>query len=219
MAECHRGSYREAPFVREQRAPRAKKRISCEILLDDSRYSGIVLDLSATGLWVQTSAKFVRATATNDTGVAVTLNLSVPGKDQNVTIRALVKRKKFVPPQFLGFDHGGLGLEVIDPTPEFFDLVAEIAPDQAEAVEVERAKWTKRRAKGNASSAEAAAATRTDGEAKEPTPAKRFRIHVVETTSGMKKTYLVSCASEEEASAQVVEQLGDAWQLLFIERV
>jgi hypothetical protein len=47
---------------------------------------------------------------------------------------------------------------------------------------------------------------------------KRFRIHAVETRTGRKNTFLVTCASEQEASDQVLEQLGDEWKVLFVER-
>ena len=40
-----------------ERAPRKKKRISCEIISSNSRYTGIVIDISATGLFVQTNVK------------------------------------------------------------------------------------------------------------------------------------------------------------------
>ncbi|MFQ5417560.1 MAG: PilZ domain-containing protein [Myxococcota bacterium] len=205
--------------MREYRAPRAKKRISCEIVLEDSRYSGIVLDLSATGLWVQTNAKFVQATTAARARVTVTVNLSVAGRDERVTVCARVARKKIVPPQFLGLAHGGLGLAVIDPSPAFFDFVAEISPEQAEAVSIERAKQEKRAGETDIPREGTAGAGSNNGAVEKPAPAKRFRIHAVETTSGKKSTYLVSCATEDEASAQVIEQLGVAWQVLFIERI
>jgi hypothetical protein len=49
--------------------------------------------------------------------------------------------------------------------------------------------------------------------------AKSFRIHAVETATGRRNTYVASCDSEDEASEQVLEQLGDEWQVIFVERV
>jgi hypothetical protein len=47
---------------------------------------------------------------------------------------------------------------------------------------------------------------------------QRFRIHAVEASSGKKNTFLATCDSEQAASDQALEQLGDAWQILFVER-
>jgi len=40
----------------ERRSDRIKRRVTCELLVDGRRYRGIVLDLSETGVFVQTEA-------------------------------------------------------------------------------------------------------------------------------------------------------------------
>jgi hypothetical protein len=188
--------------VRTNRAPRSKKRISCEIIVGGSRYAGIVLDLSATGMWVQTNVKSSQKSLSNSKAV-VTVNLTLARSGLTATVECRVARVKTMPPQFLGMQHGGIGLVVIEPSDDFLEIVASLSPEQADAVEAYRKQVETERL---------AARRAAD------TP-KRFRVHAVETNTGEKSTYLAMAASEEQASAEVVAQLGDAFQVLFVERV
>jgi hypothetical protein len=184
--------------VDKRSAPRTKKRMSCEINVDDARHSGIVLDISATGLFVQTNVK-------PSPGIVATLRLSLPGQKEPVAMKARVARKKMVPPQLLAVAGGGVGFAITEPAEAYLDFVAQMSPEDAEAVAKERAKDENRADRGKA-----------PGKRREAAP-KRFRIHAVETRTGRKNTFLTTCASEQEASDQVLEQLGEEWKVLFIE--
>jgi len=186
--------------------------MSCEIEVHGDRHSGIVLDVSASGLFVQTNVK-------PTPGTFATLRLSLPGERETVTMRARVARKKTVPPQLLAVAGGGLGFAIMEPAEAYLDFVAEISPEHAEAVALERAKAAQRKVSGAAVAKppQDAGGGRPSDRKREQAP-KRYRIHAVETSSGRRNTYLVTCASEQEASDQVLEQLGDAWKVLFIER-
>jgi hypothetical protein len=199
--------------VGDRRAPRTKRRISCEINVDGARHSGIVLDLSATGLFVQTNMK-PRA------GAIVVLGLSLPGEKEPVLMEARVARKKAVPPQLLTIARGGVGFAITKPAEEYLDFVAEMSPEHSEAVAMERAKIGVRAGSDGegAQPSDRAGGRKGPGQKSEAAP-KRFRIHVVEVSTGSKKTYLTTCATEQQASDQVLEQLGDEWKVLFIERV
>jgi hypothetical protein len=204
------------------RAPRAKKRMSCEINVNDARYTGIVVDVSASGLFVQTSVK-------PSPGIVAVLRLSLPGGKEPVAMKARVARKRMVPRELLAVAGGGVGFAIIEPSEAYLDYVAAISPEQAEAVARQRAK---NRGKGGKPSGSAAAGAVGAAGARPPERAaggkapdgkreeapKRFRIHAVETSTGRKNSFLVTCASEQEASDQVLEQLGDEWKVLFIER-
>ena len=185
------------------RAPRTKKRMSCEINVNGSRSSGIVLDISATGLFVQTNVK-------PRPGMIAMLQLALPGEKEPVIMKARVARKKMVPPQLLAVAGGGVGFAITEPAEAYLDFVAEISPEDAEAVARARASGGKRAGSG-------AGRGREPGEKREEAP-KRFRIHAVETSTGRKNSYLVSCATEQEANDQVLDQLGEEWKILFIER-
>jgi hypothetical protein len=188
--------------VSSNRAPRHKKRISCELTVGDSQYAGIVLDLSATGMWVQMNAKISQKSLSDSKGV-VTVNLTLVGSELTTTVKCRVARMKTVPPQFLGLQHGGIGVVVIEPSDDFLEMVASLSPEQADAVEVYRKLVEPERL-----------AARPAADLPKP-----FRVHVVETNTAEKKTYIAMAASEEQASAEVVAQLGDAFQVLFVERI
>jgi hypothetical protein len=140
-------------------------------------------------------------------GTVVKLTLSIPGLKEPVVLGARVARKKAVPHQLLTVAGGGVGFAITETADAYLDFVAKMSPEHAEAVALERAKC-----EGDASE------TNEPGEKNAEAP-RRFRIHAVKTTNGRRRTYLATCATEEEANAKVLEHLGDEWKVLFIERV
>jgi hypothetical protein len=181
--------------MRDARAPRQRKRISCELIVNGSKYSGIVLDVSASGMFVQTTVK-------PGPGDGVTVKLKVPGSDEAISVDTRVARKKMVPPQLLAVAQGGIGLAVARPVASYLDFVAAMGPEHAEFVSKERGRRPPARR------------VRQPG-ADSP---KRFRVHAVEASSGRKNSYLMTAASEQQASERVLEELGDEWKVLFVER-
>ena len=188
------------------RAPRKKKRLSCEIVSNESRYSGIAIDISATGLFVQTNVKPMP-------GSPVEIRLSLPGVAAPVAMRARVARKKVVPAELLTLAQGGIGLSLEQPADAYLDFVAGLSPEHAEAVARIRA-----RAGAVDRGGDTGEGARPGGGASGAPAIMRFRIHAVEAATGKRNTFLASCASEREASDEVLKQLGDDWQVLFIER-
>lgn len=185
--------------------------MSCEINAAGARYSGIVIDLSATGLFVQTNVK-------PSPGTVVMLALSLPGEAEPVIMEARVARKKMVPPQLLAVAGGGVGFAITEPAEAYLDFVASISPEHAEAAATARAKGGVRAGSGagGAPPSDGAGGRKGPGE-KSGEASKRFRIHAVEVSTGKKRTFLTTCATEQEASNQVLEQLGDEWKVLCIE--
>jgi Tfp pilus assembly protein PilZ len=181
--------------MRDVRAPRQRKRISCELIVNDSRYSGIILDISATGMFIQTTLK-------PGAGEGVTVYLKIPGRDETIRVDARVARKKMVPPQLLAVAQGGIGLAIPRPSAGYLDFLVDMGPEHAEFVARER---SQRRPPGRA----------TPSGANSP---KRFRVHAVDASSGRKNSYLMTAATEEQASERVLAELGDDWKILFIER-
>jgi Tfp pilus assembly protein PilZ len=95
---------------------RIRKRLSCELEFEERRYSGIVLDISEQGLFVQTSAK-------PKLGVRVHLRLRMHGVG-TCELMARVARLKLVPPQLKSVANGGIGLFIEMPTPELDRFIA-----------------------------------------------------------------------------------------------
>ena len=97
-------------------APRHKRRMTCELRYDGSKASGIVLDLSSSGLFVQTSAR----PAPN---CIVVVHLEARGNAPVLDLRTRVARQKRVPPRLAGLDPPGLGLQILDAPDAYFKLV------------------------------------------------------------------------------------------------
>jgi hypothetical protein len=75
-----------------------------------------VLDLSATGLFVQTGARL-------KPGVEVEVRLALESVPQPLVLRARVARAKQVPQQLMSVAQGGVGLRLISPPRAYIDAL------------------------------------------------------------------------------------------------
>ena len=103
-------------------AKRARRRLTCELRFEGKRAGGIVLDVSETGLFVQTAA-------TPQPGTVVELLLNSHAGLPAMRIRARVARQKRVDKRLVYIEANGLGLQILD-APEVYyrDLVCAVAP-------------------------------------------------------------------------------------------
>ena len=99
---------------------RKRLRIPCEIQVEERRHMGIVLDVSSTGLFVQTTALF-------SAGTPIRITLKETPFSPALTVEAVVARGKRVPPQLASAAAGGIGLRVVAPPPAFRTLSTELA--------------------------------------------------------------------------------------------
>ena len=104
--------------------PRFKKRVPCKLRRSQSSFSGLVLDVSRTGLFVQTSAA---AKAGDEVEVMITRQN--PAADFVVTTQVAWQRK--VPAQLRSVVEGGLGLQIRYAPEPYYDLLAEAAERSA----------------------------------------------------------------------------------------
>ena len=100
--------------------PRFKKRIPCELRQRQSMFSGLILDVSRTGLFVQT-----RAAAKAGDEVEVMLNRREPNAP--ITLSAQVVWERKVPPRLRTVVEGGLGLQIRYAPEPYYVLLAEAA--------------------------------------------------------------------------------------------
>jgi hypothetical protein len=112
--------------VRRQRAERSKKRMGCGVWVEKSRHAGIVLDISATGLFIQTSAS-------PQLGALISVELVVPGSAAPLRIEGRVARKKVVPPQLVTVAQGGVGVRIESAPEDYYTLLAQMQPNTAAA--------------------------------------------------------------------------------------
>lgn len=90
--------------MKQQRAERVKQRLTCELVVADRRHPGIVIDISETGLFVQTSAA-------PPPGEQVCVKLRLSGGTE-IDLKATVARRYSVPRRLVSVARGGVGLRI-----------------------------------------------------------------------------------------------------------
>lgn len=93
----------ETHFERRASA-RRRRRLACEIHAAGRRHAGLVVDLSAGGLFVQTQACLVPGAA---------VRLRVRGERGEIPLEAAVVRLRSVPLRLASVARGGLGLRLV----------------------------------------------------------------------------------------------------------
>ncbi len=89
--------------------------MTCELRFDGRKAAGIVLDLSESGIFVQTAAKPA-------VGTVVDLRLSPGSGRADFDLRARVARMRRVDPRLARIEGSGIGLQVLDAPAEYYDL-------------------------------------------------------------------------------------------------
>jgi len=105
--------------MRTQAEPRVKKRIPCEFTFGGERHTGIVLNMSRSGIYVQTGVVPAE-------GDDVALDLA-PITESPLFLRATVVWKRVVSRRVQG-DHGGMGLQIQAASDTWYDFLDELLP-------------------------------------------------------------------------------------------
>jgi hypothetical protein len=198
---------------REGRAARTKKRLPCTLVVEDSRLAGIVLDLSASGIFVQTSAN-------PSPGTRLDLEIEIPGESQRALLTVRVARRKVVPPRLKSVVHAGLGLQIENAPEAFFGYMAQLQADET-ASAAPPAKPSAARSPAKTSVARKSAA-RPSAPRRRPPPVvtkERFRVRVSQVGGSRSRSLEISAASEEEARREAMSAAGEGWKILACERV
>ena len=168
-------------------APRLAKRMTCAVSFGEQRYTGVVLNVSQSGLFVQTSAPPVR-------GEDVELELNPPGEEQAIPLRAEVVWRRVVPTQLRSSARGGMGVRIVSADESYYNALADWMRVSLERGEVE-------------AGPEAAA---------EPSrPSWRVRVRASGTVRTRFVT--VEAESDDTARAAALDYLGSGWQVLDVD--
>lgn len=179
----------------EQRvAKRIRRRMACEIQAEGRQQRAIVLDLSRTGLFVQTSARLSPGSV---------LELSIPSESREpIVLRAAVARQKAVPSNLTSVAQGGVGLRILDAPRAYYELIGERPP-----------------LPGRAAGAPAPAPGGTPAAPAPPAPERpRFRVRVKQREGPRSRILDVVAETAERACAAALEQVGAGWEALGAER-
>jgi hypothetical protein len=173
-------------------AKRHKWRIPCEIVFEGGRQRSFVIDISESGVFVQTGVKLVP-------GSLVEIRLSFEGSAAPMLLRARVARAKKVPAQLTSVAHGGVGLQILDVTNEYLRAV---------------------RALGRTDSPLAADTRPKTVAAPAPPPARpRFRVRVKQCDGPRSRTLELAADSAEQARTLALREVGTGWDAVSADRI
>ena len=166
-------------------AKRTKRRMACRLVLGRQRFSGVVLDLSSSGMFVQTTAK----PRPRD---PVTIELNVPGHREPIRLEAHVARLVVVPAQLAAVAQGGVGLRIRNAPEPFFELLRQIQIESRLG-----------------SPAPLESGEELPGEAH-----RRYRVRMTQLGRARTRTLQVVARSSEEAAELARAEAGDGWKVL-----
>jgi len=170
--------------VQVQHHPRYKKRIPCEFEDDQGRHLGMVLNVSQGGL-------FVSSRVTPKVGSRVVLHFAPDNGPRSTDVAARVVWKCKVHRSAVAIRDSGIGLEVEGDSDRYDALMQHLVP--ALAAEAEGAPE------------EATAATPTS---------TMFCVRAALVGTPRTRSVEVRAADDREASARVLENLGEGWQVI-----
>jgi hypothetical protein len=195
--------------------------MTCRVHVEGRQHNGIVLDLSGSGLFIQTGAKLAP-------GVRVDIDLSLPDGDARMQIE--VVRRKQVPPQLLTVAQGGIGVRILTAPEAYYRFLQDLQERERElearAAAPPRAASASRPApvlpKPAAAPAKPAAAPPKPIPPPPPPPRPeppkpRFRVRVCQTQGARSRVIDVAAASADAAARQVLRDLGEDWKLLKVD--
>jgi hypothetical protein len=105
---------------------RIKRRIPCEFDYEGHAYAGIVVDLSAGGMFLQTDTAI-------EPGSELVLRLR-PDRVAEVAVRGRVVRRRFTPAVLASMIRRGVGVYLLNAPPAYFELLGITQEEDAERV-------------------------------------------------------------------------------------
>jgi len=174
---------------------RKKRRMPCDVIFEGQQHSGLVLDVSPGGLFIQTSAKA-------KPGARLDLRLSLPGETRKLPMQVEVVRKVVVPARLLAIAHGGVGVRILNAPEAYYSFmgILGIGADRGEFKTEERT--------GGSSGGGGEAASQSG---------QRYRVRVKQIQGPRSRILDVVAGDEEGARAQALAELGEGWQVLQVE--
>jgi len=164
----------------------------CQLLVESRWHSGLVLDLSPSGLFIQTHAK---------TREGQRVDLSVSQEEgEPMPLVVEVVRKKVVPPRLVTVAQGGVGVRILSAPEDYYRYL--------EGLGIAGAAPPPRRSRSRGAGAVAVP---------EPEALPRFRVRVSQTSGSRSRRVEVSAADADAARDIALEEIGDGWKVLDVE--
>ncbi len=97
-----------------------KRRVSCEIIVGGSRHTGVVLNLSPGGFFIQTGAS---------PALGMKIDIELRRRDGEILeLEATVANKRVVPRTLISAARGGIGCKLATPPEAYYQLLGSLAP-------------------------------------------------------------------------------------------
>ncbi len=168
-------------------AGRIKQRLTCELVIGDRNHQGIVLDVSKTGLFVQTSAS-----PPPGEKIGVKLRRS---DGSSVEVETSVARRYKVPQRLASIARGGVGLRIASPSDDYLQFIDSV--NRAE----------------KAPSPEASEAPPPPPSE----PSDSYSVRVRQISGPRSRCLRVAAGSEQEAERAASASLDEGWEILSVE--
>ncbi len=200
-----------------RRHARVKKRVSCTIISGGRRYTGVCLDVSPQGVFVQTSAKL-------DPGTTVDLELGI-GPEEALQMQARVARSKLVPAELRSIAKGGLGLHIDLPPEEYFRFYAKLSGTDLTGGPNERRRAPRCDEDQDKTSAEAGISAKPKKKKlpprmAPPQPKLRYRVRLAQVSGGTRtRSVTVECNTIDDARDRALQTVDGDWKVLKIDPV
>ena len=178
-------------------AKRAKRRLACRLVVGGQRFSGVILDLSSSGIFVQTTAR-------PRPREPVTIEISIPSRQEPLRLDAQVARLRLVPPRLVVVAQGGVGLRITNAPEDYFTFLSGVLPVLAARMTVAE----------RLADARGAAASPPPADAPPPAPQRSYRVRMSQLGGARSRTLQIEAGSAQEASALALEATGDGWKVL-----
>lgn len=167
--------------------PRVRKRLPCRVKRGPIAYSGVVLNLSRTGLFVQTGASPVP-------GESIELDLRAGTDGSGIPLKAKVVWRRHAPPELRNLVAGGVGVRIERAEESYYQLLSEVQGRPADPPVVR---------------AEPAPTGWTD------VPSKvRYRVRMNQTGGTRTRVVEVDGEGEHEARAKALARMGQGWVVM-----
>jgi len=180
--------------MRVQAEPRFRKRLPCRVTVGERAHEGWIVNLSRSGLFVQTGAGV-------DPGEYVEVALQAPTASPDLVLRSRVVWQRAVPPQHRDL-MGGIGVQIHHAPDSWYSLLAAV---ERLATQVPRALGSRRQ--------------RPADVAPEPDARTRFQVRLQQIGATRTRTIEVDAESEADARRSVRDLVGPDWAITAVARL
>jgi Tfp pilus assembly protein PilZ len=166
----------------------------CAVHVEGRRYSGVVLNVSQGGLFIQTSASPGR-------GDEVEVELNTPEAERSIPVQGKVVWRRVVPHQLRSMARGGMGVQIQRADESYYMLLA---------------RWMRTElpvASPTPSGPAAGARASADSEL----PSWRVRVRAV--AGPRTRTLTLEAESSSSARELAMTHVGEGWRVLLIEKL